>query len=216
MVSLLFLRKHAALPLLIGTLAASCRSPDRPMSSADSQAAHVREVVAAGGVVDSILPIAEQLRRFRASVGNPPSAFVGGTSSIAELATTIATALQSHDTSTVRALVLTKPEFAWFYYEHSPMAREPYEVPPGLLWDQIIASSDEGARRLFQLFGGQRVRFREPRCATVDSSDVSTHVFSDCTVSPVVDGKRGPPQALFGTIVSHSGRFKLLSYANRL
>jgi lipoate-protein ligase B len=37
-------------------------------TEAEKQAAHVQEVVAAGGVVDSISPIAEALRRFRADL----------------------------------------------------------------------------------------------------------------------------------------------------
>lgn len=186
------------------------------MSSADSQAAHVAEVVAAGGVVDSILPIAEQLRRFRADVADHPDTLRHASPSIDALAKRLAKAIASRDTAALVAMTIDRAEFAWLYYPGSKLSKPPYEAPPQLLWGQLLASSDEGARKLLDRLGGKKLTIDAVTCPTPsDTTEVSV-VYSECHVRARVAGAKAADNRLFGSIVEHQGRFKFLGYANSL
>ena len=126
------------------------------MSSADSQAAHIRDVVAAGGVVDSILPIDEQLRRFRADLREQPDTLRHASASIDALVRRWGNAVATRDTADLNAMTLDRAEFAWLYYPGSKLSKPPYEAPPQLLWGQIMSNSNSGAQQLLARFGGAR------------------------------------------------------------
>lgn len=206
------LRLSAAVGALIG---AACGSRDVPRSSADSQAAHVQAVVAAGGVVDSILPIDEQLRRFRASLTEHPDTLRHASASIDALVRRWGTAIAARDTGELSAMTLDRAEFAWLYYPGSKLSRPPYEAPPQLLWGQIIANSDAGARKLVSRFGGKPFAIEAVRCPAPDDTTESSVVHSECRVRARVNGQL-IDERLFGSIVEHRGQFKFLGYANRL
>lgn len=185
------------------------------MSSADSQAAHVRAVAAAGGVVDSILPMDEQLRRFRADLGAPVDSLRNAQPSINALVRRWAAAVSARDTSTLNALLLDRAEFAWLYFPGSKLSKPPYEAPPQLLWAQILANSEGGAQQLLKRFGGARLDIVSVNCAAPTDTTANSIVHSACEV-------RGRTSAgevrekLFGSIVEHNGQFKFLGYANSL
>ena len=97
----------------------------------------------------------------------------------------------------------------------SKLSHPPYEAPPQLLWGQILANSDEGARQLFSRFGGRRFVVESVNCPGPSDTTESSLVRSGCrvrvkTVSGTVEDR------LFGSIVEHQGRFKFLGYANGL
>lgn len=186
-----------------------------PMTAADSQAAHVAEVAAAGGVVDSIIPVAEALSRFRATVAEHPDTLRGASRSLDSLAHRWAAAVAQRDSAALNAMVLDRAEFAWLYYADSPMSKPPYEMPPGLLWSQILANSDEGAKRLLSRFGGHRVVVRELSCPPAKREGENV-IHERCTVRASVDGGTLGPARLFGTVIERAGRFKFLGYSNSL
>ncbi len=198
------------------TVMGGCRDRDTAMSSADSQAAHIREVVAAGGVVDSVLPIAEQLRRFRMDVPERPDSLRHAGASMNVLVQRWGRAVAGRDTAALNAMTINRAEFAWIYYPGSKLSKPPYEAPPQLLWAQILANSDGGARQLIQRFGGSRFDVLSVSCPPASDTTVSSRVYTDCRVRVRVADGVVPEDRLFGSIVEHQGRFKFLGYTNSL
>ena len=186
------------------------------MSSADSQAAHIRDVVAAGGVVDSILPIEEQLRRFRADLPEQPDTLRNASASIDAWMKRWGKAVAARDTSELNAMTLDRAEFAWLYYPGSKLSKPPYEAPPQLLWGQIMASSNDGAQLLLARFGGKRFVVEKVLCPVPSDTTSASMVYSECRVRARADSEPAFTEQLFGSIVEHQGRFKFLGYANSL
>lgn len=187
-----------------------------PRSAADSQAAHIADVVSHGGVVDSILPIAEHLRRFRAAVPTRPDSLSHASASIDALVKRWAAAVSARDTETLNRIVLDRAEFAWLYYADSRMAKPPYEAPPELLWGQILASSDEGTQRMLNKYGGLPLTVKSVACPDAPEIEGMNRIRQNCTVSLTSNGVALPVSRYFGSIVERDGRFKFLSLANRL
>jgi len=190
-------------------------SGDQPRTAADSQAAHVAEVAAAGGVVDSILPMEEQLRRFREGM-TPPDTFRHAAATRDALVAQWLRAIAESDTATLNRLVLDRAEFAYLYFPSSPMIAPPYEAPPQLLWGQILASSNDGLPKMLRRFAGKRLS--DPSLACPDSGVVEgeNRTWSRCELSFRVNGAESARGRFFGTIVERAGRFKFLGYANEL
>jgi hypothetical protein len=193
----------------------ACGGREAAASSVDSQAAHVREVVAAGGVVDSILPIDEQLRRFRVELTDRPDTLRHASASIDALAKRWGRAVTSRDTTALNEMTIDRAEFAWIYYPGSKLSKPPYEAPPQLLWGQILANSDDGARQLFSRFGGKRFTVESVNCPAPGDTTGTSLVHSECRVK-VKTANGMVEDRLFGSIVEHQGRFKFLGYANGL
>ena len=209
--------RATALILLLGGLPA-CNvesPPPPPATAADSQAAHIQAVVAAGGAVDSILPIAEHLRRFRLTVAERVDTLRCASRSIDALVERWATAVASSDTAALNSMVIDRAEFAWLYYPGSQLSEPPYEAPPELLWAQFLGNSDEGARRLLRRFGGRPIAVRAVSCPSV-KSEGQNRLHEGCLVRLETDGSAGEPLRLFGTIMERDGRFKFVGYTNAL
>ena len=209
--------RRALLGALIGGVLAACQGPPDgvrtpPRTAADSQAAHVAEVAAAGGTVDSILPVAEALARFRDGLDRVDTLRHAAASREA-LVDRWAQAVAANDTATLTALLLDRAEFAWLYYPGSRMSLPPYEAPPGLLWGQLLTSSNEGAARVMRRVGGRPFRVTELRCPAPPVIEGRNRLHERCDVR--VGAERGFSR-LFGTILERDGRFKFLGYANPL
>ncbi len=184
--------------------------------SADSaQAQHVREVAAAGGVIDSILPIAEQLTRFRE--GLPATDTLHNASaSIDALLSRWARALSTRDTTELNAMILDRSEFAWLYYPGSKLSLPPYEAPPQLLWGQLLASSNKGAVGMLNRVGGKSLTVGALQCPAAPEVEGSNRLYSRCTVRLTPKGETPLEAQLFGTIIERDGRFKFIGLANSL
>jgi len=194
-------------------IAAGCS--EKAGSSVDDQAKHVAEVAAAGGVVDSILPIVEHLRRFRASL--PKTDTLRHASPTMEaLVQRWSRAIGSNDTTDLNAMVMDRTEFAWLYYADSPMSRPPYEAPPELLWGQLLASSNKGATQLVNRFGGSRVTASRLRCVAPPDTQGVNVLFKKCEVRLSAPGKETVDGVLFGTILERMGRFKFVGLSSSL
>jgi len=189
-------------------------TPAVQQTAADSQAAHVQAVVAAGGVVDSILPIAEHLRRFRAGLPETDTLRSASTS-IKALVERWAKAVSRRDTVDLNAMVVDRAEFAWLYYPGSKLSKPPYEAPPELLWSQFLTNSDGGARRLLTRFGGAALVVQSVSCPSIETEN-SNRLHERCVVRLKAGETISGPMELFGTILERDGRFKFVGFANRL
>ncbi|MEO7522176.1 MAG: hypothetical protein ABIW79_10195 [Gemmatimonas sp.] len=205
--------------LFVSALQVGCRKDDTSLrasgTSADSQSAHIAQVVASGGVVDSILPVDESLRRFRATIPEHPDTLRGASASLNALLSRLASAVSQRDSAALNAMVFDRAEFAWLYYSESAMSRPPYEAPPGLLWTGILASSDEGVKQLLSRFGGKPLRLHGVSCSPPRAEGGNT-VHERCEVRASVAGKSIGAIRLFGTVIERDGRFKFLGYTNAL
>ncbi|MBL0172844.1 MAG: hypothetical protein IPP90_19495 [Gemmatimonadaceae bacterium] len=210
------LRLLASLCTAYALVVSACSPRDTNSSAADSQAAHVRDVVAAGGTVDSIHPIAEQLQRFQVDVAEPPDSLRHASASIDGLVTRWARAVATRDTASLNRMTIDRAEFAWLYYPGSRLSKPPYEAPPQLLWGQILDNSDGGARQLFARFGGSPFQLILVKCPAPSDTTSTSLVYTDCSVRVRLTNGHVVEDRLFGSIIEHQGRFKFLGYANRL
>lgn len=167
----------------------------------------------AGDVVDSILPMAEYVKRFRQSL---PAAdtLSGGARSEKELVEGLLRALSSRDRSALIASLLSKSEFAWLYFPRHIYAEPPYELDPAIFWLQIQAGSDKGYARLLEYRGGLRLEYVTHTCKDATTVSPPLHERNQCDVTLLVDGQRRREQ-LFGSIVEFEGRYKFVSYSNQ-
>src|SRR5690348_8848314 len=70
-----------------------------------------------GYIVDSVLPVAEELRRFRSAIGGAPvTALANGSTSRNALVQRFLKAVAATDTADIRAMTLTAREFADLVY----------------------------------------------------------------------------------------------------
>lgn len=165
-------------------------------------------------IIDSILPPAEEMRRFRANGGPVRTKLTGGAATRDELARAFVSALATRDTATIRTLVIDRIEFADIYYPASRYARPPFRTPVGLIWTQIQLNSEKGITRALSRLGGQPVRFVGVYCASPPESVGAARIDSRCSTRYVEPGGDTVSRRLFGAIVQLDGRVKFLSYSN--
>ncbi len=182
---------------------------------ADDQAAHVADVAAKGGVVDSILPIAVHLRRFRAGLDSTDT-LSHASLSRAALVARWAKAIAANDTADLNSMLLSRAEFAWLYYAESPMSKPPYEAPPELLWGQLLAASNKGASQLVTRFGGSAAKATELRCPASPEPLGKNLLHAKCEVRLAAPSRETLQGRLFGTIIERGGRFKFVGLTTSL
>lgn len=196
-------------PLLI--VLAACRGERRPApvpgpaSTANAPAP---------GVIDSAVPIPELLRRFR--MNTPPvAALADAPTSRDTLVARFARALAAGDSASLARLALSRAEFAWLYYPETPLSRPPYELPPGMMWFQIVTNDRKGLGRLLRAQDARPFRIDGHRCEPPLRQGPNV-VYNRCVA--LVRGPAGQraETELFGSILERGGRFKFVSYANGL
>jgi len=192
----------------------SADAVDRTATERAAQRAHIDSVVDAGGVVDSVLPVAELLQRFQAGL-SPTDTLRHASPSPEHLVDRLVRALSSQDTMALNVMVLDRAEFAFLYYPGSSMSLPPYEAPPALLWGQILAASDDGAGKLLARLGGRRVSAHALHCPP-PTLEGANRLLERCTVRFDTSGTRALEGNLFGTILTRDGRSKFISLANRI
>ena len=207
-----FVPANRAILIACSVFIAACKR-DTP---ADEQQKHIQEVVAAGGVVDSILPIAVQLERFRATITDKPDTLRHASASANALVMRLSAAVASSDTAELNAMVLDRAEFAWLYYPGSKMSLPPYEAPPQLLWGQILASSNEGAQNLLKKFGSTAFKVTGANCPKPPIVEGQNLLHEGCLLTVQSPGAVPGEAQYFGTIIERDKRFKFVSYASRL
>jgi len=166
------------------------------------------------GVVDSAVPIAVQLDRFREGLENPGE-FTGGATSRDALIRDFVRALEQADSSGFADMAITRGEFAWLYYPLIPEAAPPYELEPGLMWFMLETNSRRGLSALLKERGGRPLGYVDARCEGERRYEAVT-LWGPCTIRRVQAPGDTVPEQLFGPIVERDGRFKFVSYANKL
>jgi hypothetical protein len=165
-------------------------------------------------IVDSILPIDEELRRFRSALGEEPTSLLGGAPSLDALVERFVSALEAADTAAFRDMLLTRGEFAWLYYPHTRFTASPYELAPGLLWFQIENGTSRGFGRLLERMGGRPAHAAGHACPPEPRTEGPNRVWEGCVVH--LRPPEGEPRdlELFGSILERGGVYKFVSYSN--
>jgi hypothetical protein len=165
-------------------------------------------------VVDSILPIAEEMRRFRTVLGPDPGRLSGGATTIDALVDRFEHALAEADTSAFADMVMTRDEFGWLYYPTSIFTAPPYELAPALVWFQIENGSSRGLGRLLDRLGGQPIDITGYTCSSEPVVQGINRVWEGCVVRFDTPDEEPRELQLFGSILERDGAFKFLSYTN--
>jgi hypothetical protein len=168
-----------------------------------------------GTVVDSILPIEEEIRRFRAGI--PPGLHADTFTSAAKgrdaLVAAFMRALAARDTARLRVLALNEAEFISAYYPESQFARPPRKQSPAFVWFLTQQNSAKGINRALTRFGGQLTPPYTYHCDATPVLAGRNRLWQHCIIEWQADPVR---ITLFGTIIERNGRFKFVSYANDL
>jgi hypothetical protein len=165
--------------------------------------------------VDSVFPIEEEIRRFRATLDEQPTRLRGGASSRDSLVARFIRALERRDSVTLAEMHLSAAEFGYLYYPYTRYTREPYELKPALLWFQIQNASSRGITRALRDLGGRSLGYVDYRCEQEPEVLGEGRSWSGCRVRCQVGGNTVEVR-LFGSIFEREGHYKFISYANDL
>ena len=199
-----FLLRRARLVLVSLSLGAC----DRPTTRTDA--------TPAAGVIDSALPIAVLLERFRATTPDTPAVLIGGAARAEALVRALLNAVGARDTAALRALVMSRAEFAWLYYPHTRYVARPYELGPDLVWLPHAAASESGIGRLLDRYGGTTLRFDALLCPDSAVTEGPNRLIAGCRVRFAAADSAPRTLQLFAGLLARDGRYKFLSYANDL
>lgn len=190
-------------------LGAGCKdtSPSRPPEGLAAQEVPTH--------VDSFVPREVALERFRHG-GAEVRALNGGASSRDALVRGFLQALESRDTAALRRLVISRDEFAWVYYPTSSQGLPPYSLNPDLMWFMLVQQGNRGFTRALRDLGGRQLELDGYHCREKMREGANT-LWGSC----LVRWRQGAPAdtmsaRLFGPILERGGRYKFLSYANKL
>jgi hypothetical protein len=166
------------------------------------------------GVVDSILPIEEEVRRFLETVDSVPVTLRHGASSIETLVRRFLRAVETRDTLAFARLVLQRDEFIGLYYPHTDFTGPPYSLSPALLWFQMQNRSSRGMTRLLQRDGGHAIKVRSVSCPPAARHEGPNRLWEGCLVEVTDSAGAARGRRLFGTIIERARTFKFLTLAN--
>jgi hypothetical protein len=169
-----------------------------------------------GYIIDSILPIDEEIRRFQATLGERPSGFTDGARTRSELVTKFVRAIEQNDTTGLTRLVVSREEFGYLVYPSSPNAAPPYRQAPDLVWLMRSAGTGKASARLLARFGGRSIGFAGHSCPDGSVNEGANTVWSGCVVRRTQSAGDTTSLRMFGTIIERGGRFKFLSLSNGL
>lgn len=124
-------------------------------------------------------------------------------------------ALEQRDTATLKLLVLSRAEFAFLYYPTAREALPPYELPPEVMWFRLVGESEQGLQLALERFGGRSVGYGGHHCGEPRQEGANT-LWGWCRVQSTAPDGQTADLALFGLIVERAGRYKFVSYANKL
>lgn len=165
------------------------------------------------GVVDSIFPTSEEIRRFKERRnGVAADVLTGGAPTRDELVERLVRALGGRDVPALSRLVITDGEFIDLYYPTSIYAGPPYKQSPEIVWLLRTQASDKGMTRALARLGGRKASGVRYKCESAAVVQGRNRIWNDCRVSNypgLPDGFR-----LFGPIIERDGIFKFYSYAN--
>jgi hypothetical protein len=189
------------IPLALALLASACGTVEEPPQ-------------VPLGVVDSVFPIDEEIRRFAATLDSVPAALYDGAASREELVRRFIRAVETRNADELARLVLQRDEFIGLYYPHTRYTARPYELAPALLWFRMESPSSRGLSRLLERMGGRDLDFEGLACPGEPLVEERNRIWEHCTVRVRGADGRHAERRLFGAILEREGRWKFLSYAN--
>lgn len=212
-------------PGILAVMAFACSRDVRPIESAHADSIVTDSIARArqdsinrtrpGYVVDSILPVAEELRRFRVAIGGDSvAALENALPSRDLLVKRFIGALAASDTSALQKMVLDAREFAWLVYPESPYTRPPYTQSPALVWNQIQNPAASGFTRLVRRLGGKTLHYDGYECSDKPDRQGRNIIWTRCTVMVAEPNETARARRLFGSVIERDGRFKFVSYTN--
>ena len=169
-----------------------------------------------GYVIDSLLPVDEEIRRFQSSSGERPVGFGGGARSRDALVRSFFDAIERSDDRSLRRLVVDRAEFAFLVYPTSPNTKPPYRLSPDLVWMHRSATTDKAATRLLQRFGARGAHYAGYSCVDPGTQQGANRLWMQCVVRLRTPGGDSAAVRLFGPIIERAGTYKFLSLANGL
>lgn len=197
----MYRRGWIALALLL-TATAGCDQRPRDARAAESV------------VVDSARSREEALAEFRSRI-DTAEALDSVAGSREELIRKFVAALEWRDTTALRELAITPGEFGWLYYPTNPQALPPYDLEPGLMWFMIEGKSREGLTRLLEQRAGTPLHYLGATCEGPNRQG-ENRVYGPCTIARLQAPGDTIRERLFGLVMEREGRWKFVSYANKL
>ena len=206
--------RHHWMMLSLGVALAGC-ARDATVPTARREApATPRLRASAATHVDSAVPRAVALERFQRA-SEHATALSSGASSRDELVRRFARAVEVRDTAALRRLVLSRGEFAYLYYPTSRQGLPPYDLSPDLMWFMIVERSDRGMSALLAQ-AGQSLDVTGYRCVGDSTVEGKNRLWGPCLVRRVQAPGDTVEARLFGPILEREGRYKFVSYSNKL
>ena len=212
-------RTCTAAALMAAAVAFACGGPPPADPALQDSVARARQDsinrAQPGYVVDSILPVEEELRRFRSGLPVVTS-LEGGATSREKLLSLFLRAVEEADTAALVRLAISRSEFAYLVYPESPYTSPPYRQAPGLVWMRYSGASGTGLARLLGRWAGVRLGGRaSASCSGSPVQEGNNRIWRDCVVR-VVTGADTVASRLVGAVIERQGKYKILSYANDL
>lgn len=170
---------------------------------------------AAAGVVDSLVSRDTAIARFQLALP-PVTSLEGGAGNRDQLVRRFVAALQKRDTAGLRSLLLNRSEFGWLYYPTNPEGRPPYNLTPQLMWFMVEGRTEQGYLKLLERRSGKPLNVVGYRCESEPSHQGENTVWGPCVVLRKTESSDTLAERLFGQIVERAGRYKFVSYANKL
>ncbi len=125
-------------------------------------------------------------------------------------------ALAQRDTAALASMAVSRAEFAYLYYPTAAEGLPPYDLEPGLMWYLLQQRSERGIRRALAVYGGQRLKLLGHECGTEVSREGENTVAGPCVLRLRDQRGQAVSVRLLTQILERGGRYKILSYANKL
>ncbi len=200
---------------IVWLLSACDRSAHRSPDSSPPAAASSLAAQSPPAHVDSFIPREVALERFRKS-GRKVTQLAHAAVSRDALVREFVRALERRDTTTLRQLIISRDEFAWLYYPTSRQGLPPYSLNPDLMWFMQVEQSNSGMTRALNQLGGKHLSYAGYRCEGRSTTEGENTLWGPCTVRLVQTAGDTAEGRLFGPILRREGKYKFLSYANKL
>ena len=163
--------------------------------------------------VDPLHAPAEALSRFRDGLPIADSLF-GGAASRDELVARFVDAVARQDTAAVRAMVLDRAGYGWIYFPSLQRMNPATNMQPEVMWMLHAQESQKGITRVLRRLGGGQARFGGYACEAAPGVEGPNRYWHACAVETMAaDGEKASLK-LFGSLIEHGGRWKIVSYAN--
>ena len=185
---------------VLAVLVAGCRDGARSAEAAPAQVDSIRTPVEALSLFRDGLPIVDSLS--------------GGAPSRDSLVARFVDAVARQDTAAVRAMVLDRAEYGWIYFPSLQRMNPATRMQPEVMWMLHQQESEKGITRVLRRLGGGQARFGAYACEDAPQVDQDNRYWHACTVETIAPDGEKAPLRLFGSVIEHGGRWKIVSYAN--